>query len=345
MTTQHPITDLRDTLNRPLRDLRLSITDKCNLRCSYCMPELEYGESYKFLANTELLSYEEFTRLAKIFIDLGVEKIRLTGGEPLLRKDLPALVKQLVELDSIDDIAMTTNGMLLAEKAQALFDAGLHRLTVSLDSLDHDACQHMNGRRMDPEVVLQAIETAQEVGFDSIKINTVVKRGANDHTIIDLLRQFRNTSTIVRFIEFMDVGTRNEWKLDDVVSARELHDMIHKEFPLIPLDKNYTSEVASRYAYEDGSGEIGFITSVTNTFCGDCSRARISANGQFHTCLFATQGTDLKTPMRDGASDEELCQLIASVWNARSDRYSELRASMTHYDQKPDKVEMYQMGG
>ena len=345
MTPTTAYTELRDTLNRPLRDLRLSITDKCNLRCSYCMPELEYGESYNFLPNTELLSYEEITRLSTIFMGLGVEKIRLTGGEPLLRKDIHKLIDQLVSIEGMNDLALTTNGMLLADKAQALFDAGLHRLTVSLDSLDDEACLHMNGRRMDPEVVLNAIDAAHTAGFESIKVNTVVKRGANDHTLLDLLRRFRNTSTIVRFIEFMDVGTRNDWKLDDVVSARELHDLIHEEFPLEALDKQYASEVASRYAYQDGAGEIGFITSVTNTFCGDCSRARISANGQFYTCLFASHGTDLKTPLRDGASDQEMAQIIADVWSGREDRYSELRASMTHYEQKERKVEMYQMGG
>lgn len=338
-------TELRDSLGRPLRDLRLSITDKCNLRCSYCMPELEYGESYNFLPNKELLSYEEITRLSGLFMELGVEKIRLTGGEPLLRKDLPILIKKLVSLKGMNDVALTTNGMLLADKAQALFDSGLHRLTVSLDSLEPEACLHMNGRRMDPEVVLDSIDAAHAAGFENIKINTVVKRGVNDHTLLDLIRRFRHTSSIVRFIEFMDVGTRNGWKLDDVLSARDLHDMIHAEFPLEALDKHYSSEVASRYTYQDGAGEIGFITSVTNTFCRDCSRARISADGHFYTCLFAGKGTDLKTPMREGATDDELLQLIAQVWSGRDDRYSELRASMTEYDQAQHKVEMYQMGG
>jgi len=345
MTPPTIISELRDTLGRPLRDLRLSITDKCNLRCSYCMPELAYGESYHFLPNKELLSYEEITRLSGLFIDLGVKKIRITGGEPLLRKDLPVLIKQLTALDGMSDVAMTTNGLLLADKAQDLYDAGLHRLTVSLDSLDHDACNHMNGRRMNPDVVLESIEAAQAAGFDSIKINTVVKRGVNDHTLLDLLRRFRHTSSIVRFIEFMDVGTRNGWKLDDVFSARDLHELIHAEFPLEPLGKHYASEVASRYAYQDGAGEIGFITSITNTFCGDCSRARISADGHFYTCLFAGQGTDLKTPMRKGATDDDLLHLIAQVWSGRDDRYSELRASMTEYDQQQRKVEMYEVGG
>jgi GTP 3',8-cyclase len=337
--------DVRDTRGRPMGDLRLSVTDKCNLRCTYCMPESEFGESYQFLKNHEFLSFEELTRLVKSFVRVGVNKVRITGGEPLLRRELPALVAMLAEIDGLDDLALTTNGILLADKAQALRDAGLHRITVSLDSIDPVVAEQMNGRPLDPNVVLNAIDVAQSVGFDSIKINAVVQRGVNDHTVLDLIRQFRGTPHIVRFIEYMDVGNRNSWKLDQVVSAKELVERISAEFPLTPLDRHYDSEVASRYAYEDGMGEIGFISSVTNTFCGDCSRARISAVGELFTCLFAGTGHDLKSPLREGATDQDMTQLIASIWTARDDRYSELRASMTQQEQQQHKIEMYQIGG
>ncbi|MFP6581262.1 MAG: GTP 3',8-cyclase MoaA [Candidatus Hydrogenedentota bacterium] len=337
--------DVRDTLGRPMGDLRLSVIDKCNLRCTYCMPESEFGASYQFLKNDALLTFDEITRLTKSFVQLGVSKVRLTGGEPLLRKNLPDLIAMLLEVEGLDDLALTTNGLLLADQAQALYDAGLHRITVSIDSLNPEVAARMNGRAIDPGDVLRAIDHAASIGFDSIKINAVIQRGVNDHTLLDLLQHFRNTRHIVRLIEYMDVGNRNGWKLDDVVSAREMVEKINDRFPLKPIDKQYNSEVAARYAYEDGAGEIGLITSVTNTFCGDCTRARVSADGQLYTCLFAGQGVDLKAALRDSASDTELTELLASTWSRRTDRYSELRASMTEQEQSQHKIEMYQIGG
>lgn len=345
MTQPLTKTELRDTLGRPVGDLRVSVSDRCNLRCTYCMPKAVYGESYQFLKNDELLSFDEIVRLARAFVQLGVRKIRITGGEPLLRKDLPKLIARLNALDGLEDLALTTNGILLVEYAEALRDAGLHRLTVSLDSMDPKVTETMSGQYLDPHKVLAGIDAAVAVGFESIKINAVVQRGLNDHTLIDLARQFRYTPHILRFIEYMDVGNRNGWKLDDVVSAKEILEMLQQEFPLKPLEKSYRSEVASRYGYEDGAGEIGFISSVTNTFCGNCNRARISADGQLYTCLFSGNGIDLKARLAENADDEQLLAFLSDVWKRRDDRYSELRSSMTNFEQHQRKVEMYQIGG
>lgn len=326
-------------------DLRISVIDKCNLRCSYCMPESEFGPSYQFLKNDELLSFDEITRLAKQCVQLGVTKLRLTGGEPLLRRNLPDLIAMLVEIEGLEDLALTTNGLLLADQAQELHDAGLHRITVSLDSLDPVVASRMSGRAIEPKEILSAIDVARSIGFDTLKINAVIQRGVNDHTMLDLLDHFRNTPHIVRLIEYMDVGNRNGWVLDQVVSAKEMVERIHERFPIASLDQHYRSEVAKRYTYEDGSGEIGFITSVTNTFCGDCNRARVSADGHLYTCLFSGQGTDLRAALREGDDDTNLVELLTQTWTRRGDRYSELRASLTDQEKQQQKVEMYQIGG
>jgi cyclic pyranopterin phosphate synthase len=334
---------IKDTFGRLLKDLRVSVTDRCNFRCPYCMPAEIYGERYQFLPREEILTFEEITRLVRIFVGLGTNKVRLTGGEPLVRTGMEKLIAMLSTVEGIDDLTLTTNGYLLQEKAQALKDAGLQRITVSLDSLDDDIFGQMNGRGYGVKRVLDAIEKAQQVGLHPIKVNTVVQKGVNDHTFIDLLRHFKGTGIIVRFIEFMDVGNINGWKLDQVVPSVELVRRINAEMPLEPVDKNYRGEVADRYRYLDGSGEIGFISSVTEAFCSDCTRARLSTDGKLFTCLFAGEGRDLRGPMRAGASDEELEALITDVWGQRTDRYSEIRASMTEAPQR--KIEMYQIGG
>ena len=334
-----------DKLGRPVRDLRVSVTDRCNFRCPYCMPAEVYGGSYEFLPKSEILTFEEIARLTSTFVDLGVTKVRLTGGEPLVRNGVERLVALLVGIDGLSDITLTTNGYLLAQKAQTLKDAGLQRITVSLDSLDEEVFKEMSGRGYDTRRVLQGIQKAEEVGLRPIKINAVVQRGVNDHTIVDLARHFKGTGHIVRFIEYMDVGNLNGWKLDQVVSAEEIARMIDSVMPLEPLEPNYPGEVALRYRYRDGGGEIGIIASVTKPFCGDCTRARLSTDGKLYTCLFASDGTDLRGPMRDGASDDDLRDLIAGVWSLRVDRYSELRASATSWEDRPKKVEMYQIGG
>ena len=334
-----------DTMGRSMRDLRISVTDRCNFRCPYCMPAEIFGEAYQFLPREQILTYEEITRLVGLFAEFGVTKARITGGEPLLRTDLPTLIGQVSAVDGITDVTLTTNGYLLAQQAQALKDAGLHRITVSLDSLDEDVFKQMNGRGFGPAPILNAIESASEVGLAPIKINAVVQRGVNDHTIVDLARHFKGTGHIVRFIEYMDVGNRNGWKLDEVVSADEIIARVDAEMPLEPTPGNYHGEVAERYVYRDGSGEIGVIASVTRPFCGACTRLRLSTDGQIFTCLFATRGTSLRDPMRDGATDEELRQLISGIWSRRTDRYSEERAANTPDIPRPAKVEMYQIGG
>ena len=338
-------TDIRDRFGRPIRDLRISVTDRCNFRCPYCMPAEIYGEKYEFLPKPELLTFEEIARLARLFVQLGVSKIRLTGGEPLVRTDLHNLVTLLTEIAGIKDLTLTTNGYLLAQNAQALRDAGLQRITVSLDSLDEEVFKAMNGRGYAVKKVLEGIEKAQEVGLSPIKINAVVQRGVNDHTVVELARRFKGTGHIVRFIEYMDVGNLNGWKMDQVVSADEIAEMINVEMPLEPIEANYRGEVAVRYRYKDGAGEIGIIASVTKPFCGDCTRARLSTDGKLYTCLFASHGTDLRGPMRDGMSDNELLDLISGVWSRREDRYSELRTIATSQEDRPKKVEMYQIGG
>jgi cyclic pyranopterin phosphate synthase len=333
---------VRDRLQRPLRDLRISVMDRCNFRCPYCMPEDKYHKDFQFLKSSERLSFEEILRLAQIFAGVGVKKLRITGGEPLLRPNLADLVGDLSRVEGIDDVALTTNGVLLAQHAAALKAAGLARVTVSLDSLDDAVFLAMNGGRGNKDRVLEGIREAIQAGLTPLKINTVVIRGVNDRTVLDLVEHFRGTGVIVRFIEYMDVGTINHWQRTDTVPSRDLVRMIAARWPIRPVDSNYHGEVASRYAFEDGQGEIGFISSVTEPFCGSCTRARLSSDGQLFTCLFASRGIDLKGPLRAGASDEELRALIASVWSGREDRYSELRAAL-----KPgsDKVEMYYIGG
>jgi cyclic pyranopterin phosphate synthase len=340
---RQPSKMVKDAFGRLLKDLRISVTDRCNFRCTYCMPAEIFGESYQFLPKTQILSFEEVARLTRIFVGLGTNKVRLTGGEPLVRSDMEKLIAMLADIEGIEDLTLTTNAYLLASKAKALKEAGLERITVSLDSVDDEVFGQMNGRGFGVKRVLQGIEKAREVGLHPIKVNTVVQRGVNDHTILDLLRYFKGTGVIVRFIEYMDVGNINGWKLDQVVPSAEVLQWINAEMPLEPVDKNYRGEVADRYRYLDGSGEIGFISSVTETFCSDCTRARLSTDGKLYTCLFAGDGRDLREPMRAGASDAELEALITDVWGRRTDRYSEIRASMTDSSQR--KVEMYQIGG
>ena len=334
-----------DRLGRPVRDLRVSITDRCNFRCPYCMPAEIYGEKYEFLPKGELLTFEEITRLTRVFVDLGVTKVRLTGGEPLVRNGVERLVSLLAGIGGIKDLTLTTNGYSLAQKARALADAGLRRLTVSLDSLDDEVFKRMNGRGYSTERVLDGIRAAEEGGLHPIKLNAVVQRGLNDHTIVDLARHFKGTGHIVRFIEYMDVGNLNGWKLDQVVPAGEIFEKINAELPLEPMEPNYDGEVALRYRYQDGGGEIGIIASVTKPFCGDCTRARLSTDGKLYTCLFAGTGTDLRGPLRSGAGDDELMELITGVWQRREDRYSELRTHFTAMDNQQKKIEMYQIGG
>ncbi len=331
-----------DRLKRPLRDLRISVTDRCNFRCPYCMPAEIFGDHYQFLPKQQILSYEEIARLTHIIIRLGAVKLRLTGGEPLVRQDLDLLVRQLAQLDGAHDLAMTTNGVRLPGRAQPLKEAGLQRVTVSLDSLDNDVFRQMNGNRANVEDVMAGIDAAIQAGLTPIKLNTVVKRGVNDHTLVDLAKWAKDQGYILRFIEYMDVGNRNGWRMEHVVPAREIAAIIDKALPLEPLPRNYNSETALRFAYRDGGGEIGIIASVTMPFCGDCSRMRLSPDGHIYTCLFATQGTDLMTPLRAGASDEEIETIIRDTWLNRSDRYSEVRSSIKRPN---EKIEMYYIGG
>ncbi len=331
-----------------MRDLRISVTDRCNFRCPYCMPAEIYGDRYTFLPRPELLSFEEIERLARLFVEQGVEKIRVTGGEPLLRHQLPGLIERLAGLAGLRDLTLTTNGVLLAKHAGALAMAGLQRVTVSLDSLDDETFGKMNGRGTGSEGVLEGIAAASAAGLHPIKINCVVERGVNEDAIVPLARHFRGTGHVVRFIEFMDVGTLNDWNLAKVVSAREIVERIAAEFPLRPADPNHPGEVARRWQYQDGQGEIGVVSSVTAPFCGDCNRARLTIEGRLVTCLFATGGVDLRTPLREGASDDALRERIAESWRARSDRYSEERAGHTGLDGRTParaKLEMYQIGG
>jgi GTP 3',8-cyclase len=317
-----------DRLGRRLRDLRISVTDRCNFRCRYCMPKEVFGSAFRFLPRAEILSYEEIGRVARAAWGLGARKMRLTGGEPLLRRDLPELVAMLAALPGVE-VALTTNGALLAERAPALAAAGLTRVTVSLDSLDDAVFRAMNDVEFPVARVLEGIEAAAAAGLAPIKVNAVVHRRVNDHTVVDLARRFHGTGHVVRFIEYMDVGTTNGWRLDDVVPGEEIVARIGAELPLEPVPPAYPGEVASRFRYADGGGEIGIITSVTRPFCGDCTRARLTAEGTLYTCLFATAGTDLKAPLRAGATDDDLRALLAGVWSARDDRYSEERSAAT----------------
>ncbi len=330
-----------DTRSRPLRDLRISVTDRCDFRCVYCMPKEIFGRDFEFLRRSELLTFEEIARVVRIAAGLGVHKLRLTGGEPLLRRDLERLVGMLAEIDGIDDIAMTTNGSLLPRKAQALADAGLRRVTVSLDSLDDDVFRAVNDVDFPVERVLDGIAAAVAAGLP-VKVNMVVKRGLNEGSVLDMAGHFRGTGHILRLIEYMDVGTTNGWQMDDVVPAAELVEAIGAEWPLEPVDPAYPGEVARRYRYADGAGEIGVIASVTQPFCHDCSRARLSAEGRLYTCLFAAAGHDLRGRLRGDGGDEQLDAFLRRIWGRRSDRYSELRTAET--SRRP-KVEMSHIGG
>jgi len=336
-----PGAPLLDTRARRLHDLRISVTDRCNFRCTYCMPKDVFGKDYQFLQHSALLTFEEIARIVRLFKEQGVEKIRLTGGEPLLRKNIERLIEMLANIGGLE-LTLTTNGSLLARKAQSLKDAGLHRVTVSLDSLDDAVFQSMNDVEFPVAKVLEGIDAAAAAGLTPIKINMVVKRGANDHSIVDMARHFKGTGHILRFIEFMDVGATNGWRMDDVVPSAEVVHRIDAEMPLEPIDPNYDGEVAQRWRYRDGSGEIGVISSVTQAFCSTCTRARLSTEGKLYTCLFANAGYDFRALMRGGASDSELSNAIANVWHARSDRYSEIRTAETA---RTAKVEMSYIGG
>jgi cyclic pyranopterin phosphate synthase len=333
---------LLDTHRRALHDLRISVTDRCNFRCVYCMPKDVFDADYAFLPHEELLTFEEIVRLAGIFRSHGMEKIRLTGGEPLLRKDIESLVAMLSRAFPDIDITLTTNGSALKAKAAALKAAGLKRVTVSLDSLDESTFRARNDVDFPAARVLEAIDAAAAAGLAPVKINMVVKRGLNDHQIADMARRFRGTGHIVRFIEFMDVGSTNGWRMDDVIASSEIVRRVSAVSPLEPVDPNYAGEVAERWRYVDGGGEIGVISSVTQAFCATCTRARLSTDGALYTCLFAQQGFDLKSLMRGGASDEELSQAVAAIWQRRADRYSEIRTEATA---KQRKIEMSYIGG
>ncbi|HXD11686.1 MAG TPA: GTP 3',8-cyclase MoaA [Anaerolineales bacterium] len=332
---------LTDTLNRPLRDLRISVTDRCNFRCVYCMPKEIFGPDYQYLSRDQVLTFEEITRLAHIFVGHGVRKIRLTGGEPLVRKDLHRLVKMLADIPNLD-LTLTTNGALLPRQARALKDAGLKRVTVSLDSLDNEIFKTMNDVDFPVEKVLEGMEAAAAVGLEPIKVNMVVKRGLNESSILPMARYFREKGYILRFIEYMDVGHSNGWRMDDVVPAREIVKIIDAEMPLEPVDPNYRGEVAERWRYKDGSGEIGVVASVTQAFCSTCNRARLSAEGKLYTCLFGIKGHDFKSLIRSGATDSEISDMLTRVWGKRTDRYSELRSENTI---ALPKVEMSHIGG
>jgi GTP 3',8-cyclase len=334
-------TEVIDTLGRPIRDLRISVTDRCNFRCVYCMPKEVFGRDYQFLERSELLTFEEIERVARVFVGLGVKKIRLTGGEPLVRRGIEKLIEMLATIDGVD-LALTTNGSTLAMRAKRLKEAGLRRVTVSLDSLDDNVFRVMNDVNFPVTRVLEGIEAAADAGLGPVKINTVLKRGMNEQSILPMARHFHGTDHIVRFIEYMDVGTSNGWRLDDIVPAREVVAAINAEMPLEPADPNYRGEVANRYRYKDGGGEIGIIASVTQPFCTHCTRARISAEGKLYTCLFANTGHDLRALVRGGASDDEVADAIASLWRVRDDRYSEIRSSETS---GLKKIEMSYIGG
>jgi len=332
---------LQDALGRPLQDLRISVTDRCNFRCTYCMPREIFGPDHAFLPRPALLTFEEITRVARLFATQGVHKIRLTGGEPLLRKQVESLVAQLAQIPGTD-LTLTTNGAILAKKAQALKNAGLRRITVSLDALDDPTFMRMNDADFTVKQVLDGIEAAQRAGLQPVKVNAVIQRGINEHAILDLARHFRGSGVILRFIEFMDVGATNGWHQDDVVSAAEIQQRIASHWPVEPLEPTAPGEVAERYRYCDGAGEIGIIASVTRPFCRDCSRIRLSTDGSLFTCLFASQGFDLKTPLRAGADDAALLAAMTTLWQQRSDRYSEIRSEAAQHERK---IEMSYIGG
>lgn len=333
--------DLQDQLKRPLKDLRISVTDQCNFRCTYCMPKEIFDADYPFLEKQELLSFDEIVRLAKRFVSLGVTKLRITGGEPLMRKGLPELIGRLHQLEGLEDLALTTNGVLLPKVADDLKRAGMDRVTVSLDSLDSKQFGAINGRGIGVQPVLEGMKAAREAGLQ-VKVNMMVRKGVNEKEILPMARFFKSTPYILRLIEFMDVGTTNGWNLNQVVTKDEMINAIKAELPLVALNENYYGEVASRYRYEDGENEIGIISSISDSFCSTCTRARLSADGKVYTCLFASSGMDMKGPMRNGATDEELDAMITGLWRSRTDRYSDERRSGSN---KKEKIEMSYIGG
>jgi cyclic pyranopterin phosphate synthase len=351
MTTREVIVPLtarplpRDSFSRPMRDLRISVMDRCNFRCPYCMPRETFHEQYRFLGSQERLSFAEIVRLARLFVQLGVRKLRLTGGEPLLRANLPDLIGDLTAIAGVEDVALTTNGVLLGRYAAELKAAGLHRVTVSLDSLDPQVFARMSGGFGGVEQVLEGIEQARRAELTPIKVNAVVQRGVNDDTVLGLLEHFRGTGVVVRFIEYMDVGNRNHWRSELVVPSKELAARIGARWPLTPLAPTYRGEVAERYAYADGAGEVGFISSVSQPFCGDCTRARLSSDGVLYSCLFATHGSSLRDTLRGGAGDEAVLEQIRGIWLKRADRYSEQRAQLSAAEHEQPKVEMFYIGG
>lgn len=331
-----------DKFGRPLHDLRISVTDRCNFRCTYCMPKEIFGDDYPFLPRHALLTFEEITRLARLFSKLGVKKLRITGGEPLLRQDLPDLMEQLNKIEGITDIGLTTNGLLLGRRySEALFDAGLRRLNISLDALDPVIFGKMNGRGTKPNLVLENIAVAKEIGFH-IKVNMVVQRGVNDQEIIPMAKYFKQLGVTLRFIEFMDVGNDNAWSFEKVVTKKEMYQMLKSHFDLEPVEEDYFGEVAKRYRYRDNGVEVGFITSVSESFCSTCTRARLSSDGKLYTCLFASDGFDLKSLLRNNYSDREILEQMKQVWRNRTDRYSDERTMMT---QKRKKINMNYIGG
>jgi len=336
----------KDALGRTIRDLRISVTDRCNFRCVYCMPKEVFGPGYEFVPRDKLLRLEEIARIAKVFAACGVKKVRITGGEPMIRRNLEHLIEMIASIEGIDDISMTTNASLMTKgRAAALKEAGLKRVTVSLDALDEETFRTVCDVDFPVSRVLEGIHNAQQAGFENIKVNAVIKRGLNEHSVLPLARYFHGTGSILRFIEYMDVGSTNNWKLDEVVSASELVATINQEMPIEPLFPNYRGEVAKRWRYADGGGEVGFITSVTESFCGDCSRVRLSALGQIYTCLFATEGYDIRDPLRVGVSDQDLLEIVRRLWGKREDRYSELRGQIPVNVFSQPKVEMSHIGG
>ena len=331
-----------DRLGRALRDLRVSVTDRCNFRCTYCMPREVFGQDYRFLPQADILTFEEITRLAALFVELGVRKVRLTGGEPLLRRDVERLVAMLARLDGLEDLTLTTNGSVLARKADALAAAGLRRISISLDSLDDEVFARLNDVAFPVRAVVEGMEAADRAGLHPIKVNMVVRRGLNEGSVLPMARFARERGYILRFIEYMDVGHSNGWRLDEVVPSAEIVALIDAEMPLVAVPAQYGGEVADRWRYRDGGGEVGVISSVSEPFCGACTRARITAEGQLFTCLFGVRGTDLRGPMRSGADDDELRRVIGGAWSSRTDRYSELRSDATT---RLAKIEMSRIGG
>ena len=331
-----------DKLGRPIRDLRISVTDRCNFRCTYCMPKEVFGDDYVFLPKKELLSFEEIERFAKLFASLGVEKLRLTGGEPLMRRDLPVLVEKLLNIEGINDIGLTTNGVLLRQYAQPLYDAGLRRLNMSLDALDPEIFGKMNGRGIKPDFILTNIEHAQQIGFE-IKVNMVVQKGVNESEILPMAAYFKERGIMLRYIEFMDVGNDNGWSFEQVVTKKEIYEVLKEVYEIEPTDQHYYGEVAKRYRYKDNDAEVGFITSVSESFCSSCTRARLSSDGKFFTCLFATEGFDLRELIRSGLTDDELLEKITNVWERRVDQYSDERTEQTAKNRK--KIGMSYIGG